>query len=161
MRQCPRCGSMYRAAVSARDSLDDIDEDFERADEELDALVDEALRTVVSNVPGSARRPAGRWPRLLSSAQRQITQVLANPSRSDAANILIAATRALEEAADELALITSGSRQNAVLNPIVNALYNIDAARRAQRGTGNFVSSLNAASQFIHQTRRMAVANLV
>lgn len=162
MRACPHCGTRYYDARSTRHRLANSDENFDQMEGALDGMVDEAVRLAVDNVRGLARRPVSRWPQLLTSAQRQIASVRNNPNHRNASNLLNAANRALEAAAEELARVASGQRQNAVLNPIVDALYQLDAARRvvAQR-SGNLVKPLNDALELIEQGRAAASANIL
>ncbi len=162
MRACPHCGTSYYDARSTRHRLAYSDENFDQMEGALDGMVNEAVRLAVDNVRGSARRPVSRWPQLLTSAQRQITSVGNNPNHRNASNLLNAANRALEAAAEELERVASGQRQNAVLNPIVDALYQLDAARRvvAQR-SGNLVKPLNDALELIAQGRAAATANIL
>lgn len=160
MRACPNCGTRYRDPRLTRHRRACFDEGFDHMEGDLDAMVDEAIRLAVDNVRGSARRSVSRWPQLLTSAERQITSVRNNPNHSNASNLLNA-NRALEAAADELARVASGRRQDAALNPIVDALYQLDAARRAvTQRSGDLVTPLNAALQLIQQGRSAATANI-
>lgn len=71
MGPCPCCDNCLRASSRIRDGFDDLGEEYDFFDEEVDAVIDEAIRrpAIPGGRRGAVRRTLSRWPRMLRLAE--------------------------------------------------------------------------------------------
>lgn len=140
MRLCPRCSARFRAYNRTRDGFDDLDADYDLFDDELDTLIDEAIRrpAIPGGRRGAVRRTLSRWPRLLRLAggaiRRALSAFTTGRGAGVVANAIYQGEQALRQAAAEIRGVTGGTRRSSALNAISNAVTRLQFARNQLQG---------------------------
>jgi hypothetical protein len=123
-----------------RDEFDNLDDDYDLFDEEVDALIDEAIQppAIPGGQRGAARRTLSRWPRLLRLAESAIRTAL-NAFRTGQGprvvlNLIYQAEQNLNVAADEIGQVTGGERRSSALRAIDYAVTRLQFARNQLQG---------------------------
>jgi hypothetical protein len=159
MRLCPRCNKRLRASRRMRDRFNDLGDEYDFFDEEIDAVVDEAIEwNGISRWAQLLRRAEGTIRLGLNAfhAGRRLVQ-LVDGSLVDLESAINLAEQTLLQAADEFGRVTDRVMRTSAVSAIRNAIRHLQSARFRLQGRsplpGSPADSMRRALEYIGRAR--------